>query len=106
MVHEFIDIEKSLQSDEFKILEWEIILYALYVVTKQAQFEEPTLVRMLKLTKKLIGIDSEDFQRVAVTLAQTYCKNEKYDEFFSFIRQYQLKLTCEPNAKPGWEEQR
>ncbi len=94
IVIEIIEVEKSLQNDEFKILDWEILLYALYVVTEQQQYQVPTLLRMLALTEKLIGVDSENLDRVATTLAGHYCDQKKYNEFFDLSAKYSLKTQC------------
>ena len=94
LVKTFIAIERSMNNDEFKILEWEIMLYAMYKVTEQQEQQEPTLLRMLELTEKLIGADSDDFQRVAITLAETYCAQEKLHDFFTFARQHKLDMRC------------
>ena len=99
-VIETIDVEKSLQNDEFKILDWEILLYALYKVTEQEQYLEPTLLRMLTLTEKLIGVDSDNFYRVATTLAESYCTQKKYNEFFDLIGKYKIDTKCLTKDQP------
>ena len=63
VVIDFIRVEAAMKNDEFKILNWETVLYALYKVTEQHQHEEPTLLRLLSLTERLIGADSDDFHR-------------------------------------------
>ncbi len=94
VVIETIEVEQSLQNDEFKILDWEILLYGLYKVTEQTEYEEPTLLRMLVLTEKLFGVDSDNFDRVVTTLADTYCLQKKHNEFFDLIGRYQLTTKC------------
>ena len=91
---EMIEVEKSLQNDEFKILDWEILLYALYKITEQHQYQEPTLLRMLALTEKLIGVDSDNFERVAISLAEHYCEQKHYNKFFDLSAKYSLKTEC------------
>lgn len=100
VVIETIEIERALQNDEFKILDWEILLYALYVVTEQREYEEPTLLRMLALTEKNIGVDSENFYRVASTLAESYCEQKKYNEFFDLIGTYNIDTKCLSKEQP------
>ena len=81
-------------NDEFKILDWYIQLYALYKVEGMVVNEVPTLERMLKLTDKLIGKRSDDYKRVAKVLAETYCKQEMYYEFYTFVKKRRLKISC------------
>lgn len=94
LVLEFIDVEKAVGNDEFKILNWLIELYGLYKVSEQTNAEENTLIQLMNLTEKLLGREGEDFKRVATLLAQTYCENKKYHEFFSFAREQTLNLRC------------
>lgn len=94
LTQEFIRIEKSSENDEYKILEWEIFLYALYVVNEQKTLLEPTLLRMKALTENLIGTDSEEFKRVVSSLAKSYCANKKYADFFELIKKYRLNIRC------------
>ena len=94
VVIEIIEVKRSLQNDEFKVLDWEILLYALYIVTEQSEYEEPTLLRMLELTEKLIGVDSDNFYRVASTLAKSNSAQKKYNEFFDLIAKYNIDTKC------------
>ncbi|ARN72767.1 hypothetical protein [Oceanicoccus sagamiensis] len=91
---ESIEVERAMQNDEFKILNYEIYLYALYLVTEQPQYEEPTLLRMMALTEKIMGVESDDFYRMVSTLAETYCARKQYNEFFDVIGKYKLDTKC------------
>ena len=94
VVIEIIKAEKALQNDEFKILEWEILLYGLYVVEKQQANIIPTIKRILVITERIIGLDSENFRRAAWVLADNYCTEKKYNEFFEATGKYQLDNKC------------
>ncbi|MBR9871442.1 MAG: hypothetical protein GYB26_09910 [Gammaproteobacteria bacterium] len=94
LVIEYIDVEKATNNDEYKILDRLIQLYGLYQVTEQYEHGEPTLLRMLHLTEKLLGTDDQDYKRIALTLAELYCRQKRYHEFFSFAGKHKLGLRC------------
>jgi hypothetical protein len=94
VVIDLIDEERNTTNYEFQILDWDIQLYALYKVEGMVVNEVPTLERMLKLTDKLIGKRSDDYKRVAKVLAETYCKQEMYYEFYTFVKKRRLKISC------------
>ena len=94
VVIEIIDAEKVLQNDEFRILEWEILLYGLYVVEQKQENIIPTLKRIMDITERIIGLESENFRRAATVLADNYCTEKKYNEFFETIAKYQLDNKC------------
>lgn len=94
VVIDLIDEERSTTNDEFEILNWYIQLYALYKVEGIVANKPPTLERMLKLTDKLIGKKSDDYKRVTKVLAETYCEQEMYYEFYTFVKKQRLKIGC------------
>ena len=94
VVIETIEAERALQNDEFRILEWEILLYGLYVVENQSERQIPTLKRIMAITERIIGVDSENFRRAATVLADQYCMDKLYNEFFALTARYQLDNKC------------
>lgn len=94
VVVEIIASEKALQNDEFSILEWEILLYGLYVVEEKQDKLIPTVKRIMAITERIIGVDSENFRRAAMALADNYCTEKMYNEFFEITGKYRLDNKC------------
>ncbi len=94
IVKDLLTAEKQITRDEFKELDLLIQLYALYKVEGYTDDELPTLLRMAELTERLLGRDSEQLTRTITVLAQTYCEQKLYHEFYETVRQYQLEQSC------------
>lgn len=94
LVIELIDVERKMGNDEFKILNWQIQLYALYKIEGQIKQEIPMLEKMAKLTEKLMGVESEQLGRTLTVLAETYCTQKQYYEFYELVRKYKIKQSC------------
>ena len=103
LVIELIETEKQMGNDEFKILDWLIQLYALYKIEGPAEKEIPTLLDMQALTNKLLGEDSEQLTRTMTVLADTYCEQKEYHDFYQLKRRHKLKSKCKmPIRKRVW----
>lgn len=94
VVLEIIEVEESIENDQFEILERVMQLYALYGLSEQFEQEEQALLRLLELTEKLIGKESEDYNAAALALAENYCVQKKYHEFFSLVKKEKLEFHC------------
>ena len=94
VVRDLITAEQQTTKDEFKELDLLIQLYALYKVEGHTEHELPTLQRMAKLTEKLLGSESEQLTRTHKVLAETYCTQKLYHEFYELVRQHDLGLSC------------
>jgi hypothetical protein len=94
ILNEIIKVEKARNNDEYEILERLTQLYALYGLTEQFTHEETTLVKLLALTGKLLGDSGEDYKKIAVALAENYCAQKKYYEFFKVAGENKLDIRC------------
>ncbi|NIB43445.1 hypothetical protein HBA55_27800 [Pseudomaricurvus alkylphenolicus] len=94
LVIEYIEVERSKNNDQFKILDRLIQLYALYHVTAQYDREESVLNQMLELSEKLLGAEDKYSIRIAIRLAVKYCSEKRYHDFFDFAERRKLDLTC------------
>lgn len=94
IVKEIIAAEKNRGNDRFEILERTTQLYALYGLTDQFELEEKTLLSLLQMTEELIGKDGEEYKTVAEALAENYCTQKKYHEFFDIVRREKLESRC------------
>lgn len=94
LVKELIAVERETGKDEFKILNWQIQLYALYKIEGHVKQEIPMLEKMANLTEKLMGRESEQLYRTVTVLAETYCTQKKYYEFYELVRKYKIKQSC------------
>ena len=86
--------ERKTDNNEYKILEWFLELRQLYKKTDQVQYEEPTLESIVTLTKKNIGVETNDFKQAVTALANCYCKQKYYDKFDALIDRYLLDISC------------
>lgn len=94
LVKELIAVERETGKDEFKILNWQIQLYALYKIEGHVKQEIPMLEKMARLTEKLMGRESEQLHRTVTVLAETYCTQKHYYEFYELVRKYKIKQSC------------
>jgi hypothetical protein len=91
---EIIEAEKASNNDPFEILNRTEQLYALYGLTEQYDLEERALSSLLLMTEDLLGTDDEEYTKVAQALAENYCTQKKYFEFFQFAADKNLSLSC------------
>lgn len=94
IVKEIIAAEKNKGNDRFKILASTTQLYALYGLTEQFELEEKTLLSLLQMTEELIGKEGEEYLAIAEALAENYCTQKKYHEFFDIVRREKLESRC------------
>lgn len=103
LVIELIETERKMGNDEFKILDWLIQLYALYKIEGPAEKEIPTLLEMKALTDKLLGKESDQLNRTITVLADTYCEQKEYYDYYQLKRKHKLKSKCKmPINKRIW----
>lgn len=86
--------ERTTTNNKYKILSLFLELSTLYKKTGQAQYEEPTLESIVRLTKNTMGIKTNDFQQAAFALANCYCRQKKYEKFNALTKRYSLDTTC------------
>jgi len=95
LAHEIVTYEEKTNSDPIALLERQRQLYALYGLTEQFEYEERILAGLLSLTADLLGEGEEDYIEVALALAENYCVQKKYHEFFELVAAEKLDIKCE-----------
>ena len=95
VLRDIIAAEKSRENDAFEIMNRTRQLYALYGLTGQYAREEDTLRSLLPMTDDLLGADTEDYRETARALAENLCSQQKYPEFFAFVREQGLDMRCQ-----------
>lgn len=99
IVIELIEAERQTGNDEYKILDWLIELYAFHKVEKIPEEQIPILLNIKDLTEDLLGNDSEQLSRTLTVLANTYCEQEDYQDYYNLKRKHKLKTKCKPPIK-------
>jgi len=97
LVNEIIDVEAAGENDPFKILERINQLYALQGILEHWPEEEAALLRLHAMTLEFIGEESQDFKAAGVALAENYCVQKKYHEFFELVKKQNLEVPCKTN---------
>gem|GEM_PF-261155 len=94
LVNEIIDVEAAGDNDPFKILERINQLYALQGILENWPEEESALLRLHAMTLEFIGEESKDYKAAGVALAENYCIQKKYHEFFELVKKQNLEVPC------------
>ncbi len=95
LAEEMIEVEQANENDPFKILERVNQLYALNGLLQKWPEEESYLLRLLEMTQQLIGEESEDYKIAASALAENYCIQKKYHEYFELVKKVKLEEKCD-----------
>lgn len=94
LLKEIIAIEKNGANDAFQLMERYKQLYALEGLVENWPAEEKALTMVLRLSKDVLGEDSEDFKAAVEALAYNYCTQKKYYEYFQLIKEQQQEIPC------------
>lgn len=94
LVRESISVLGKTKDDDFRLLHYRHQLYSLYGRTNQFEKEEETLLQLLKLNKRLLGDDIQDNIKIILSLARTYCLQNKAPEFDELMEMYHLEYEC------------
>ncbi len=94
LVLENISVSEKSSTENFRILHYLEQLSTLYRLTRQYAKEEGILLRFLEMNKWLVGKDAEDNIKIILSLAQNYCRQNKFDQFKQLIISNNLKYYC------------
>jgi hypothetical protein len=100
LLKELIEIEETTTNDGYQLMERYKQLYALEGLTENWPAEEAALTSVLRLSRAVLGEDSEDFKAAVEALAYNYCIQKKYYKYFELIQNHQQEISCfsEPNS--------
>lgn len=94
LVLESTSILGESEEDLYKLHRYLQQLYSLYGITGQLKKEEKTLLKLLKLNKRLFGDDLNDNLNIILNLAKNYCLQRKAPQFNQLMASYNLKYEC------------
>ena len=94
VVKEFIEIERNSRNDAYQLMERYKQLSALEGLTENWVAEESALNMVMELARDVLGEESEDFKAAVETLAENYCTQKKYYEYFELIKAEQQEINC------------
>lgn len=94
VVQAMLDTIASTTADRFDVFDLQLQLYGLYHLTGQREQEKLQLQKLVPITAKLLGEDSEDYYEVLTALAMMHCENKDYYDFFTLVRKHRLGLLC------------
>lgn len=94
IVKEIIELEVNSSNDAYQLMERYKQLYALEGLSENWPAEEAALQMVVKLARDVLGRESEDFRAAVEALAQNYCTQKKYYEYFQLIEQEQQEVPC------------
>ncbi len=94
LLRETMQTKKKKDYSPFEELDHTTQLYALQGLLKDWPSEEITLKHLLDMTDQLIGKESEEYITVANALADNYCIQKKYFEYFELVKALSLETNC------------
>jgi len=94
LVQENITSLRESKNEDYRRHHYLKQLYSLYEMTGQLEKEEQTLLRFLKLDKRMFDSTDEENRKVFLSLANNYCRQKKFEKFNRLIKAHNLKYVC------------
>jgi hypothetical protein len=94
VLRKMLQVEGERANEPSQTMRLTLQLYGLYYLTEQVAEAEAVLETLLPLVAQALG-KQEDYNAVAVALAEAYCARKNHHQFFTFVREHGLDMRCE-----------